>query len=143
MFFDICDGHGQFSCTCCSAWQLLLRVRPASSDRHPAPDVLLSCAPHQVSRCTISLLDLDSINFALHSSLLFFLQLSAALALHAKTAASSPPATRNYPSNSTLTPTRGACSPWAEGGVVRREGDEHGPVAFLVQMTFVCCEFVP
>ena len=28
---------------------------------------------------------------------------------------------------------RGACSPWAEGGVVRKEGAEYGPVAFLVQ----------
>ena len=28
---------------------------------------------------------------------------------------------------------RGACSPWAEGGVVRREGDEGCPVAFLDQ----------
>ena len=27
----------------------------------------------------------------------------------------------------------GACSPWAEGGVVRREGDEGCPVAFLDQ----------
>ena len=30
-------------------------------------------------------------------------------------------------------PVRGACSPWAEGGVVRREGDEGCPVAFLDQ----------
>ena len=28
---------------------------------------------------------------------------------------------------------RGACSPWAEGGVVRREGDEGCSVAFLAQ----------
>ena len=34
--------------------------------------------------------------------------------------------------------TRGTCSPWAEGGVVRREGDEYGPVAFLVQVVFRC-----
>ena len=39
----------------------------------------------------------------------------------------------NLFSNRRWTSQRGACSPWTEGGVVRREGDECGPVAFLDQ----------
>ena len=40
--------------------------------------------------------------------------------------------------------TRGACSPWAEGGVVRREGNEICAEAFLAHYDIcfsssVCC----
>ena len=40
---------------------------------------------------------------------------------------------RAIPSGFEFGKERGACSPWAQGGVVRREGDEYGPVAFLDQ----------